>query len=101
MIGGELGVTIEQALEREKELKELQEEDEQVREVIATAQKLEGITRHSGVHAAGLVIATQPLENLVPLATNRSQGSRDILVTQWDGPTVEKMGLLKMDFPGV
>ena len=101
LIGGELGVTIKQALEREKELKELQDEDEQIREVIATAQKLEGITRHSGVHAAGLVIATQPLENLVPLATNRSQGSRDVLVTQWDGPTVEKMGLLKMDFLGL
>ena len=101
LIGGELGVTIEQALEREKELKELQAGDEQVREVIDTAQKLEGITRHSGVHAAGLVIATQPLQNLVPLATNRSQGARDVLVTQWDGPTVEKMGLLKMDFLGL
>ncbi|MDE2922391.1 MAG: DNA polymerase III subunit alpha [Acidobacteriota bacterium] len=101
LIGAELGVTIEQALGREKELKELYDSDEQVREVIDTAQELEGITRHSGVHAAGLVIATQPLENLVPLATSRTQGSKDVLVTQWDGPTVEKMGLLKMDFLGL
>jgi len=101
LIGSELGVTIEQALGREKELKELYESDEQVREVIDTAQELEGITRHSGVHAAGLVIATQPLANLVPLATSRAQGSKDVLVTQWDGPTVEKMGLLKMDFLGL
>jgi DNA polymerase-3 subunit alpha len=101
LIGSELGVTIEQALGREKELKELYESDEQVREVIDTARELEGITRHSGVHAAGLVIATQPLENLVPLATSRTQGSKDVLVTQWDGPTVEKMGLLKMDFLGL
>ena len=101
LIGSELGVTIEQALGREKELKELYDSDEQVREVIDTARELEGITRHSGVHAAGLVIATQPLENLVPLATSRTQGSKDVLVTQWDGPTVEKMGLLKMDFLGL
>ncbi len=102
LIGSELGITIDQALGREKELKELYEGDEQVREVIDTARELEGITRHSGVHAAGLVIATQPLQNLVPLATNRStQGSKDVLVTQWDGPTVEKMGLLKMDFLGL
>ncbi len=101
LIGAELGVTIDQALEREKELRELYDGDEQVRGVIDTARELEGITRHSGVHAAGLVIATQPLENLVPLATNRSQGSREVLVTQWDGPTVEKMGLLKMDFLGL
>ncbi len=101
LIGGELGVTIDQALAREKELRDLYGSDEKVREVIDTARQLEGITRHTGVHAAGLVIATQPLENLVPLATSRSPGSRDVLVTQWDGPTVEKMGLLKMDFLGL
>ena len=101
LIGSELGVKIDQALQRERELKGLYDDDEQVREVIDTARELEGITRHSGVHAAGLVIATQPLENLVPLATSRTQGSKDVLVTQWDGPTVEKMGLLKMDFLGL
>ena len=101
LIGSELGVTIEQAMGREKELKDLYDGDEHVRQVIDTARELEGITRHSGVHAAGLVIATQPLENLVPLATSRTQGSKDVLVTQWDGPTVEKMGLLKMDFLGL
>ncbi len=101
LIGSELGVKIDQALQREKELKGLYDDDEHVREVIDTARELEGITRHSGVHAAGLVIATQPLENLVPLATSRTQGSKDVLVTQWDGPTVEKMGLLKMDFLGL
>ncbi len=101
LIGAELGVTIREALEREPELRSLYDEDEQVRTVIDTAQQLEGITRHSGVHAAGLVIATQPLENLVPLSTSRTQGSKSVLVTQWDGPTVEKMGLLKMDFLGL
>ena len=101
LIGSELGTTISQALERENELKALYDDDGRVREVVDTAQELEGTTRHSGVHAAGLVIATQPLENLVPLATSRTQGSKDVLVTQWDGPTVEKMGLLKMDFLGL
>ena len=101
LIGDQLGITLEQALEQEPELRALCDENEQVHAVYETARRLEGITRHSGVHAAGVVLATQPLENIVPLAVNRQQGSGDVLVTQWDGPTVEKMGLLKMDFLGL
>ncbi|MEM6704382.1 MAG: DNA polymerase III subunit alpha [Acidobacteriota bacterium] len=99
LIGDQLGITLSQALEQEPELRSLCR-DPQVEQVIETAKSLEGITRHSGVHAAGVVLATQPLENLVPLATSKQQ-DKEILVTQWDGPTVEKMGLLKMDFLGL
>ena len=99
LIGDQLGITISQALEQEPELRAMCK-DETVNRVIETAQSLEGITRHSGVHAAGVVLATQPLDNLVPLAISKQQ-DKEILVTQWDGPTVEKMGLLKMDFLGL
>jgi DNA polymerase-3 subunit alpha len=100
LIGDQLGITIQNALDQEPELKTLCRNPD-VRAVIETAQALEGITRHSGVHAAGVVLATEPLENLVPLAISKTQGQKEILVTQWDGPTVEKMGLLKMDFLGL
>ncbi len=115
LIGDQLGVTIDQALAQEPDLKALCR-DEQVQQVVDTARALEGITRHSGVHAAGVVLATQPLENLVPLASAKPSAKKDtgkngqatkktkeqnVLVTQWDGPTVEKMGLLKMDFLGL
>ncbi len=109
LIGSQLGVTIDQALAQDPELKALCR-DPRVQQVVDTARSLEGITRHSGVHAAGVVLATQPLENLVPLATAKPSARKDekgngrdqnVLVTQWDGPTVEKMGLLKMDFLGL
>lgn len=101
LIGDQLGITIEEALEQEPELKSLYKADERVRAVLDTAKVLEGNVRHSGIHAAGVVLATQPLEELVPLATAKHQGARDLIVTQWDGPTVERMGLLKMDFLGL
>ena len=117
LIGDQLGITLSDALEREPELKSMIRENPHVQEVMEIAQSLEGIVRHSGVHAAGVVLATEPLENLVPLALAKSNdkgsqkkgkngktkdaGERNVLVTQWDGPTVEKMGLLKMDFLGL
>ncbi len=100
LIGDQLGITLQEALDSEPELKTLCRNPE-IKAVIDTAKRLEGITRHSGVHAAGVVIATEPLENLVPLAISKTQNQKSILVTQWDGPTVERMGLLKMDFLGL
>ena len=100
LIGDGLGVTLNKALEQEPDLKKLYDEDVQVRDVIDTAKRLEGISRHSGVHAAGVILATQPLQNIVPLAISK-QGQKTITVTQWDGPTCESVGLLKMDFLGL
>ncbi|MCH7797387.1 MAG: DNA polymerase III subunit alpha [Planctomycetes bacterium] len=98
LVPAELNITIEAALEKEPDFKAEYENNPLVRRIVDTARALEGNARHAGVHAAGVVIATQPLENIVPLY--RASGSDDV-VTQWDGPTCEKMGLLKMDFLGL
>jgi hypothetical protein len=66
--------------------------------VLDTARVLEGQARHASVHAAGVIVATRPLHEVVPLY--KQSGSDDV-ITQWDGPTCEKMGLLKMDFLGL
>lgn len=93
-----LGVTLDRALKSEPELKEAYENNPQTREVIDLCKKLEGLVRHSSVHAAGVVIADEPLTGFVPLY--KAPGSDDI-VTQFEGPVVEKVGLLKMDFLGL
>jgi DNA polymerase-3 subunit alpha len=98
LIGDGLGTTIESALEQEPDLKKLYDENPTYREMLDTAHRLEGMTRHAGVHAAGVVLATQPLHNIIPLY---KPPNTEQLVTQWDGPTVEKVGLLKMDFLGL
>ncbi|MHC4123726.1 MAG: DNA polymerase III subunit alpha [Planctomycetota bacterium] len=98
LIPESLGMTLKKALETEPKLKEGYENDERIREVIDLSRKLEGIARHCSIHAAGIVIADEPLENFIPLY--KPAGSNDI-VTQFEGPVVEKVGLLKMDFLGL
>ena len=98
LVPAELNITIDAALAKEPDFKAEYDSNPLARRVIDTARALEGHARHAGVHAAGVVIATQPLDNIVPLY--RASGSDDV-VTQWDGPTCEKMGLLKMDFLGL
>ena len=97
-VPSELNITIDAALQKEPDFRTEYESNPTSRRVVDTARALEGHARHAGVHAAGVVIATQPLENIVPLY--RAQGGDD-LVTQWDGPTCERAGLLKMDFLGL
>ncbi|MFA9480165.1 DNA polymerase III subunit alpha [Phycisphaerales bacterium AB-hyl4] len=98
LVGDGLGTTIDKALDQEPDLKKLYGDSVQHRAMIDTARRLEGLARHAGVHACALVMATQPLENIVPLY---QPAGTDQLVTQWDGPTCEKVGLLKMDFLGL
>ncbi|MCX5662901.1 MAG: DNA polymerase III subunit alpha [Planctomycetota bacterium] len=98
LVGEALGTTIGKALDQEPELRRLYDDNPTHKRMIDTARRLEGLARHAGVHAAGVVIATQPLDNIIPLY--KPPGT-DQLVTQWDGPTVEKVGLLKMDFLGL
>ncbi len=93
-----LDMTLEKALKSEPELKQACDQDALTRKVIDIGKKLEGLARHASVHAAGVVIADKPLTNFVPLY--QASGSEDV-VTQFDGPTVEKVGLLKMDFLGL
>ncbi|MCJ7777124.1 MAG: DNA polymerase III subunit alpha, partial [Sedimentisphaerales bacterium] len=93
-----LDMTLDKALETEPQLKEAYQQNEQTRKVIDICKKLEGLTRHASVHAAGVVIADEPLTNFVPLY--KAPGSDDV-ITQYEGPVVEKVGLLKMDFLGL
>ena len=92
-----VGVTIEQALKDSPPLQEAYDSNPQIRELIDTARKLEGLVRGAGVHASAVVIAPRPLNELVPL--NRAKN--DEIVTAYDMKAVEKMGLLKMDFLGL
>ncbi len=71
--------------------------DPEIKEVVDIGSRLEGLTRHASVHAAGVVIAPVPLDELVPLYKT----SRDEITTQWDMKAVERLGLLKMDFLGL
>lgn len=98
LIPTDLHITLDKALEQEPELKKLYHSDEQVRKVIDISRKLEGLARNAGVHAAGVVVADQPMVNFLPLYQSPKQ---DFVITQYDGPTVEKVGLLKMDFLGL
>ena len=100
LIGDQLNITLDEALAQNDELRSVYDGDRETRRWIDTARRLEGLTRHAGVHAAGVVIGNQALSSILPLAMNR-QGDQEILITQWDGPTCEKVGLLKMDFLGL
>jgi len=93
-----LDMTLDKALKTEPELKQAYEQNELTRKVIDISKKLEGLARHASVHAAGVVIADEPLTNFIPLYKSPSS---DDIITQFEGPTVEKVGLLKMDFLGL
>lgn len=96
LIPNELGITIDKALEISTELKALYDSDERVKELIDTSRALEGLARHSGTHAAGVVITKEPIVEYVPLQTND-----DVITTQFVKDTIESLGLLKMDFLGL
>ena len=98
LVPEELKMTIDKALKREPELKKLYKEDPTIGKVLDIGRRLEGLARHASVHAAGVVIADQPLDELIPLY--KPSDSNDVM-TQFEGPTVEKVGLLKMDFLGL
>jgi DNA polymerase III subunit alpha len=93
-----LNITLDKALEQEPELKKRYLSDDRTKRIIDIGRRLEGVARNAGVHAAGVVIADQPLWEFLPLYKASGQEG---LVTQFDGPTVEKVGLLKMDFLGL
>jgi DNA polymerase-3 subunit alpha len=114
-----LNITLEEALEQEPELRGVYEGSraslekvnanlpaeqhitgERAADLLNQAITLEGQVRHAGVHAAGVIVATRPLSEIVPLYRQAGSDESEV-VTQWDGPTCEKMGLLKMDFLGL
>ena len=97
MIPNDLGMTLQKALDMSTELRELYESDEQVHELIEVSRRLEGLPRHSSMHAAGVVICQEPVDEYVPL----SLGSDGSVTTQFVMTTLEELGLLKMDFLGL
>ncbi|MBQ3061631.1 MAG: DNA polymerase III subunit alpha [Lachnospiraceae bacterium] len=97
MIPNELGITIPLALKMNPELKSIYEEDEKAHFLIDMSIKLEGLPRHTSMHAAGVVISKENVEEYVPL----SKASDDTITTQFVMTTLEELGLLKMDFLGL
>src|ERR1019366_6762137 len=97
MIPTTLNINLDDALKEAVALQEAYERDPQVKQLLDTARKLEGMVRNSGVHAAGVVISPRPLTDLVPLHRTKN----DEIVTAYDMVAIEKMGLLKMDFLGL
>ena len=96
MIPTMLGITIDKALDINPELKAAYNNEERVKALIDVSKSLEGLPRHSSTHAAGVVIASKPLVEYVPLQKNE-----DSIVSQFDMTTLEELGLLKMDFLGL
>ena len=97
MIPTELNITLDKALTMNSELRMLYEQDEQVKELIDMSKRLEGLPRHSSMHAAGVVISQKAVDDYVPL----SLGSDGSVTTQFTMTTLEELGLLKMDFLGL
>ena len=97
MVPTTLNIKLEQAIKDSPALQQAYESDPQVRQLLDTARKLEGLVRNAGVHAAGVVISPRPLIELVPLHKTKN----DEIVTAFDMVAIEKMGLLKMDFLGL
>lgn len=97
MVPKELNITLDRALTMNQELKKLYEDDPQVRELIDMSKRLEGLPRHTSMHAAGVVISQKEVDEYVPLAL----GADNTVVTQFTMTTLEELGLLKMDFLGL
>ena len=97
MVPQELNITLDKALAANGEFRKLYQEDEQVQELVDMSKRLEGLPRHTSMHAAGVVISQKSVDEYVPL----SLGSDGAVVTQFTMTTLEELGLLKMDFLGL
>lgn len=97
LVPNELGITIDKALTMNPEFREAYESDPNVTRLIDMAKRLEGLPRNASTHAAGVVIAPEPMDEFVPL----SLGKDDMVTTQFTMTTIEELGLLKMDFLGL
>ena len=97
MVPSELNITIDRALEMSRELRTMYENDEQVHKLIEMSKRLEGLPRHTSMHAAGVVISQKAVDEYVPL----SRAADGTITTQFTMTTLEELGLLKMDFLGL
>ncbi len=97
MIPGDLGMTLEKALKQSPELREAYQQDDEVKYLIDMSMRLEGLPRHTSMHAAGVVIGQRAMDEFVPL----SRAADGTITTQFTMTTLEELGLLKMDFLGL
>jgi len=97
MVPNELNITIEKAMRMSSELRKIYEEDSQVHHLIEMSKRLEGLPRHTSMHAAGVVICQKSADEYVPL----SRANDGSITTQFTMTTLEELGLLKMDFLGL
>lgn len=97
MVPSELNITIDRALEMSRELRTMYENDEKVHKLIEMSRRLEGLPRHTSMHAAGVVISQKDVDEYVPL----SRAADGTITTQFTMTTLEELGLLKMDFLGL
>lgn len=97
MIPGDLGMTLDKALKQSPDLRQAYQDDDEVRYLIDMAKRLEGLPRHTSMHAAGVVIGQRAMDEFVPL----SRAQDGTITTQFTMTTLEELGLLKMDFLGL
>ena len=97
MVPQELNITLDKALQMNPEFRKLYENNEQVQELVDMSKRLEGLPRHTSMHAAGVVISQKAVDEYVPL----SRASDGSVTTQFTMTTLEELGLLKMDFLGL
>ncbi len=102
LVPARLNITLDEAFKEEPALRRMADEDPEVERLLDFARRLEGTNRNVGTHAAGVVIADRPLEELVPLQKipNKDK-AKEVVTTQWEMGDIEKAGLLKMDFLGL
>lgn len=98
MVPNELNITLDAALEMNPDFKKLYDSDEQIHKMIDICRRLEGLPRHTGMHAAGVIICPEPAYEFVPLSRNGADGP---VMSQYEKTTVEELGLFKMDFLGL
>jgi DNA polymerase III subunit alpha len=97
LVPEELGIELQDAIDKEPKLKELEDNDPKIRRILQISKRLEGLNRHAGIHAAGVIITNEPLVNYCPLF----KGSKGEQVVQFDKDFAEKIGLVKFDFLGL
>src|SRR5207245_320365 len=101
MVPASIGITLDAALHSSRELREMYAHEDWARQTIDIARRLEGICRNASTHAAGVVIAPGPLQEIVPLQRSTTDKDASMQVTQFDMDGVQAIGLLKMDFLGL
>jgi len=101
LVPNALGMTLARAIDENAELKVIYNEDDIVRNLVNSAQRVEGIARHASTHAAGVVISREPLTKYVPLQRGSRADSQEAVMTQFSMGDIARIGLLKMDFLGL